>query len=129
MTLLIHLGYLAYDETDGKAYIPNEEIRMEFVKIIRDVKRDDTLRRVRESERLIVDTVHGNAEAVAAQIEKIHREEAALHYNNEQSLRSVIKRAYFSYGDEFVLFEELPAGTGYADIVYLPKKAPCFRCC
>ncbi len=122
LTLLIHLGYLAYDETEGRAYIPNEEIRMEFVKIVRDVKKDDTLRRVRESEQLIVDTVHGNAEAVAAQIEKIHGEEAALHYNNEQSLRSVIKRAYFSYGDEFVLFEELPAGVGYADIVYLPKK-------
>ena len=61
--------------------------------------------------------------AVAKQIEKIHGEEAALHYNSEQSLRSVIKRAYFSYGDEFVMFEELPAGDGYADIVYLPKKA------
>ena len=35
----------------------------------------------------------------------------------------MIKRAYFSYGDEYVLFEELPAGTGYADLVYLPKKA------
>lgn len=122
LTLLIHLGYLAYDETTEKARIPNEEIRMEFVKIVRDVKRDDTIRRVRESEQLIIDTVHENAEAVAAQIEKIHGEESALHYNNEQSLRSVIKRAYFSYGDEFVLFEELPAGAGFADVVYLPKK-------
>lgn len=122
LTLLIHLGYLAYDEATEKVRIPNEEIRMEFVRIVRDVKRDDTIRRIRESEQLITDTVHGNAEAVAAQIEKIHGEEAPLHYNNEQSLRSVIKRAYFSFGDEFVLFEELPAGDGYADIVYLPKK-------
>lgn len=59
---------------------------------------------------------------VAAQIEKIHAEEASLHYNNEQSLCSVIKRAYVSCGDEFVLFEELPGGDGFADIVYLPKK-------
>ena len=34
----------------------------------------------------------------------------------------MIKRAYFSFGDEFILFEELPAGSGYADVVYLPKK-------
>ena len=34
----------------------------------------------------------------------------------------MIKRAYFSYGDEYLMFEELPAGSGYADIVYLPKK-------
>lgn len=59
---------------------------------------------------------------MARQIEKIHEEESALYYNNEQALRSVIKRAYFSYGDEFVMFEELPAGSGYADIIYLPKK-------
>ncbi len=122
LTLLVHLGYLAYDEATERVRIPNEEIRIEFDRIVRDVKRDDTIRRVRESEQLIMDTVHGNAEAVARQIEKIHGEEAPLHYNSEQSLRSVIKRAYFSYGDEFVLFEELPAGDGYADMVYLPKK-------
>ena len=122
LTLLIHLGYLAYNEETGKVRIPNEEIRLEFSRAIRQVRRDDTLRRVRESEQLIEDTVHGKEEAVARQIEKIHEEEAALYYNNEQALRSVIKRAYFSYGDEYVMFEELPAGAGYADIVYLPKK-------
>ena len=122
LTILIHLGYLAYDETAGKVRIPNEEIHMEFTRIVREVRRDDTIRRVRESEQLIYDTVHGNEDAVAEQIEKIHSEEAPLHYNNEQALRSVIKRAYFSFGDEFFLFEEIPAGDGYADVVYLPKK-------
>ena len=50
LTLLIHLGYLTYDEETRKVRIPNEEIRLEFAKAIRQVKRDDTLRRVRESE-------------------------------------------------------------------------------
>lgn len=122
LTLLIHLGYLTYNAETQKAHIPNEEIRMEFAKAVRQAKRDDTIRRVRESEQLIADTVHGNEMAVAMQIEKIHEEESSLYYNNEQALRSVIKRAYFSYGDEYLLFEELPAGSGYADIVYLPKK-------
>ena len=123
LTLLIHLGYLAYDEETEKVRIPNEEIRKEFAKTIRDVKRDETIRRVRESDRLIYDTVHGNADAVAAQIEKIHAEETAvLFYSDEQALRSVIKLAYFSYKDHYLKFEELPAGDGYADIVYFPKK-------
>lgn len=122
LTLLIHLGYLTYDETTQKVHIPNEEIRLEFTRAIRKVRRDDTIRRVRESEQLIEDTVHGKEAAVARQIEKIHEEESPLYYNNEQALRSVIKRAYFSYGDEYVMFEELPAGSGFADIVYLPKK-------
>ena len=122
LTLLIHLGYLAYDRQTEKAHIPNEEIKREFAKSIRDVKLDETLQRVRESEQLIVDTVHMNADAVARQIEKIHGEESPLYYNSEQALRSVVKLAYFSYRDHYLKFEELPAGAGYADLVYLPKK-------
>lgn len=123
LTLLIHLGYLAYDSETKTARIPNEEIRMEFAKSVRKVNRDETVRRVRESDRLIMDTVQENAEAVAAQIEKIHAEETApLFYNNEQSLRGVIKLAYFSYKDYYLKFEELPSGEGYADIVYFPKR-------
>ena len=122
LTLLIHLGYLAYEEESSSVRIPNQEIRLEFADSIRQTRRDETIRRVRESDQLIYDTVHGNAQAVAAQIEKIHQEEAPLYYNSEQALRSVIKRAYFSYGDEYLRLEELPAGAGYADIVYLPRK-------
>lgn len=122
LTLLVHLGYLAYDEAEGSVRIPNEEIRMEFSRTIREAKHRDTIRRVQESDQLILDTIHRNAEAVAAQIERIHAEESPLYYNSEQALRSVIKRAYFSYGDEYILFEEVPAGVGYADLIYLPKR-------
>ncbi len=123
LTLLLHLGYLAWREETGMVRIPNEEIRLEFARSIREVKRDETIRRVRESDQLILDTVQGNAEAVAARIGKIHGEETApLFYHNEQALRSVIKLAYFSYKDHYLKFEELPSGDGYADIVYFPKK-------
>ena len=49
LTLLIHLGYLAYDDEAQKVRIPNEEVRLEFARAIRQVKRDETIRRVRES--------------------------------------------------------------------------------
>lgn len=124
LTLLIHLGYLAYNEKTGKVRIPNEEIRLEFSKTVHEVKRDDTIRRIQESEQLIYDTVHKNTDAVAAQIQKLHAEETSvLYYNNEQALRSIIKLAYFSYRDHYLKFEELPSGDGYADIVYFPKKS------
>lgn len=123
LTLLIHLGYLAYEEEQEKVYIPNEEIRMEFAKTVRSVKKEDTLQRVRESDQLIQDTIHREAEAVAVQIQKIHMEETSpLFYNNEQALRSVVKLAYFSYRDYYIKFEELPLGMGYVDIIYFPKK-------
>lgn len=122
LTLMIHLGYLAYDAEKGTARIPNEEIRQEFQRSVRDVHHQETLLRLQESDKLFDDTIHENAEAVAARIEKIHLEEAdPRFYNNEQALRSVIKLAYYTYRDHYMQMEELPAGRGYADIVYLPK--------
>ena len=41
LTLLIHLGYLSYDRETGTARIPNEEIRLEFARTVRQVNRDD----------------------------------------------------------------------------------------
>lgn len=123
LTLLTHLGYLAYDANEKIVEIPNEEIRLEFSKSIREVRHEETMRRLRESEQLIYDVIHGQEEAVAAQIEKIHAEETTpLHYNREESLRSVIKLAFYTYKDHYLQWEELPAGNGFADVLYLPKK-------
>ncbi len=122
LTLMIHLGYLAYDSEKKTVHIPNEEIKLEFQRSIHEVKHEATLKRLAESEQLFADTIRQNEDAVAAQIEKVHAEETApLHYNKEDSLRSVIKLAYYTYRDHYLQFEELPAGEGYADIVYLPK--------
>ena len=122
LTLLIHFGYLSYDEMTGMVRIPNEEIRQEFSRSVRKVKHTETIRRVKESDKLIEDTINMDAEAVAAQIEKVHTAEYSPRlYNNEQSLRGVIKLAYFAYKDNYLQLEELAGGTGYADIVFLPK--------
>ena len=81
LTLLIHLGYLAYDSEKKTAYIPNEEIRQEFQKSIREVHHDATLKRLQESDALFEATISGDDNAVASQIERIHREETSpLHY-------------------------------------------------
>ena len=121
LTLMIHLGYLAYDYKKGAARIPNEEIKREFQRSIHEVRHDATLKRLRESEALFAATIQKDEQKVAEQIEKVHFEETvALHYNKEDSLRSVIKLAYYTYRDHYLQFEELPAGAGYADVVYIP---------
>jgi len=121
LTLLVHLGYLAYNSETGTVRIPNEEIKREFQRAIHTVKLEESVRRLEESEKLFRDTIEMNEEAVALQIEKVHMEETVpIHYNSEQSLRSVIKLAYYTYRDHYLQFEELPAGSGYADIVYIP---------
>lgn len=40
LTLLVHLGYLAYDKYCKEVYIPNEEIKEEFIRV---VKNSDTI--------------------------------------------------------------------------------------
>jgi hypothetical protein len=35
LTLLIHLGYLTYDAKHEEVYIPNEEVRREFVRVVK----------------------------------------------------------------------------------------------
>ncbi len=121
LTLMIHLGYLAYDYKNATVRIPNEEIRREFQHSIHEVKHENTLKRLKQSEDLFAYTISKNEGKVAEEIEKIHLEETvALHYNKEDSLRSVIKLAYYTYRDHYLQFEELPAGEGYADVVYIP---------
>ena len=122
LTLLVHLGYLSYDPKTETARIPNEEIRREFQKSIKQIDRAEAVARVAASVKLLDDTAHGDAAAVATQLERVHAEWPSLHYNTEQALRSTIKLAYFAYADHYLRFEELPAGVGVADIVYFPKR-------
>ena len=126
LSLLIHLGYLAYDSSSCKTRIPNEEIRREFISSVRSESHKVTNKIIRNSDQLIVDTIEGNQEAVARAIEEAHDAGtfgiSPLFYNDEQALRSVVKFAYISCLNDYLKIEELPAGKGYADVVYLPKK-------
>lgn len=122
LTLLVHFGYLSYDSEKKTVQIPNEEIKLEFQRSIREVKHDATLKRLAQSEQLFLDTLQKKEDAVAAQIENVHAEETSpLHYNSEDTLRGVIKLAYYTYRDHYLQWEELPAGDGYADVVYIPR--------
>ena len=122
LTMFVHLGYLTYNQEASTVRIPNEEIRQEFTRALRRANNAQTMERVRESDRLILDTIDGREEAVAEQIRRVHEEVSnPLNRNSEASLRSAIQVAYFAYRDYYLKLEELPTGKGYADIVYIPK--------
>lgn len=124
LTLLVHLGYLAYDANEKTVYIPNEEIREEFVRAVTTGKHTEIAKLIRNSAHLLEATLNRDEDAVAAAIEEVHRAGIApTFYNNEQALRSVVRFAYISCVDEFLRIEELPSGHGYADVVFFPKKA------
>jgi hypothetical protein len=123
LTLLVHLGYLAYDNEAQATYIPNEEVRCEFVRAVKYGRHKEVAKLIQTSDRLLQATLAMDSETVANAIEEAHSAGTApLYYNDEQALRSVIRFAYISCIDEYLRIEELPSGTGYADVVYLPKK-------
>ena len=123
ITALIHLGYLAYDRGYETAFIPNEEIRMEFVDAVEDRKWNELLTFQQESEELLDATLNMDEEAVAEGMEKIHTEYApAISYNSENSLSGVISIAYLgSMQYYYKPVREFPTGRGFADFVYLPR--------
>lgn len=54
LTLLIHLGYLAYDSERKSAFIPNYEVSQEFVRSLKGKNWDLVIRAIKDSEDLLV---------------------------------------------------------------------------
>lgn len=124
LTLLIHLGYLAYDAEKKHVFIPNEEVKQEFVRAVTTGKHVEIAKLIQNSDHLLKQTLNMDEEAVAEAIEKAHKASAApISYNNEEALRSTIRIAYISCLDEYTVIDELPSGHGYADIAFVPKRA------
>ncbi len=121
LTLLIHLGYLAYDAVEEKAFIPNNEIMGEFRRAMRAGGWENVMKVITESERLLQDTLDGREDEVAAALDRAHTEIASnLDYNNEATLGCAVILAYWSARKDYKIIREMPAGYGYADIVFLP---------
>ena len=124
ITLLVHFGYLAYDAEDESCHIPNLEIELEYKNSIRYVNHKETADRVKLSDELFDAIEDLDSDKVARLIQKVHNDECSpRHYNKEDSLRQTLKLACFTYRDYFSQFEEVGGGTGYADMVLVPKKA------
>lgn len=123
LTVLIHLGYLAYDCKMKMAYIPNEEIRSEFVEAVEENHWDEFIEFERKSRDLLNATLDMDSTAVAENIEKIHMDYTSMiQYNDENSLSSVLTIAYLSAMKYyFKPIRELPTGRGFADFVFVPK--------
>jgi hypothetical protein len=122
LTILIHLGYLAYDKS-RKAYIPNEEVKTSFYNAIRDTKWTEVLEALRASDALLEATINGDEKAVAERLDAVHMANTSiLNYNNENALACVITLAYYNAINEYTLHREQPAGKGYADIIFRPRK-------
>ncbi len=120
LTLLVHLGYLTYN--DNLAWIPNSEVAQEFINSIEDGGWEEVMRSIRASDELLSATLDGDEEKVAELIEQSHQDNTSiLKYNDENSLSCVLSLAYYSARKSYTVERELPAGKGFADLVFKPR--------
>lgn len=131
LTLLVHLGYLTYslpnNPTEGPAnlglaWIPNWEVAQEFVSCIEDGGWEEIARSIRMSSDLLDATLAGDEHTVAKGIEQAHQEASSvLRYNDENSLACTLSLAYYAARKAYTLVREMPAGKGFADLIFVPR--------
>ena len=124
LTLLIHLGYLAYDKGTREAFVPNREVAGEYANATQDKGWSEVARSIAFSEQLLHALLAGDAEAVAAGVEQAHSDAASIiAYNHEEDLACTLRLAFYSAMRRYRLVREAPAGKGYADLLMVPLKS------
>ena len=122
LTLLVHLGYLTYDFDTKTAWIPNKEVRQEFLNSIQGQEFQTVNNAIHRSDKLLQLTLAQNAEKVAEMLQKVHSDNCSvIQYNDENSLACVLSLAYYSAQDSYAIYRELQGGEGFADLVFIPR--------
>jgi len=121
LALLIHLGYLGYDQAEGRVFIPNREILDEYKNSTQTRDWSSTFRALKNSRRLVAATEAGDAETIAELVEAAHDKAGNRTYNSEAALSYAIQLAYYAAQDDYTLFPEVDTGRGFADLLYIPK--------
>jgi hypothetical protein len=119
---MVTFGYLTYYK--GKISIPNEELREEFIKALRNNKSDMQYiyDMIKNSDEMLEVTLHKNVKRMCEILDKSPMEKISpgdkLDHGN---LKRVIDYSYFNARTRYEIEEESPCGHGRADIIFLPK--------
>ncbi|MGN0048965.1 MAG: AAA family ATPase [Bacteroides sp.] len=123
LTVLIHLGYLAYNGDAQECYIPNKEVADEMNNAVKATSWEPLIKTIQNSKALLDATISGNEQAVARGIDQAHDEHTSiLAYNDENSLACVLSIAYIWAKNEYIIHREYATGKGYADLVMIPRR-------
>lgn len=128
LTLLVHLGYLTYDEQTDQVFIPNQEIIQEFIRAVKVGGWGNLMDALNHSEELLKSTWEMDTDAVAKGVANARKDMSSiLQYNDENSMACALYATYSAARSYYAKpIRELPSGRGFADIVYLPlRNADC----
>lgn len=124
-SLLVHLGYLAYDSNTEEVRIPNREVQDEFSTSIKNMEGWEPIAKaIKASDDLVKAALDGDEKTVAQMVQESHLETSHLQYDDENALSYTISLAFYSVRRTHNMYRELPAGKGFADMVFMPL--PCY---
>lgn len=122
LTLLIHLGYLGYDFANKCVFIPNSEVRGEYVNAVSVSDWGEVSKALKNSADTLNAIWQGRPGQVALGMEQAHFETAHIQYNDENALSYTISLALYAARNFYTIHRELSGGKGFADLVFLPRK-------
>ena len=128
-SLLVCLGYLGcsgqpVSGTERYAYVPNREIRETLIDIVREQPWYNAMPVIARSERLFQAIRSRDAANTAEIVGSIHNSSyvSVIGYNREEALVfCLISGLMWCAESSYDSFRELPAGKGFADLVFVPK--------
>lgn len=121
LTVLIHLGYLAY--TDGKCYIPNYEIAQKLTKAIKKLDWTEISNPINESMKLYEETLKGNTLFINQQFDKYHKElSSRTGKRNEEVFHTITDILYYNLRRYYSLKKKENIFDGRLDLAYHPVK-------
>ena len=96
LSLLIHLGYLGFDDEKSEVFIPNREILDEFKTSTKSEEWINTFKSFETSQELLKATWEENADRVADMLEDAHNQAGNKTYHDEAALSYAIQLAYYA---------------------------------
>lgn len=122
LTLLIHLGYLGYNSLSKCVFIPNSEVRMEYINSISVSDWGEVSKALKHSADTLNAIWQNRPEQVAQAMKNAHFETSHIQYNDENALSYTISLALYAARNFYTVYREFPSGKDFADLVFLPKK-------
>lgn len=122
LTLLIHLGYLAYDLENKTVKIPNNEVRNEYVNSVAASNWGAVSTALKQSADTLNAIWQKRPRQVAEGIQLAHFETSHIQYNDENALSYTISLALYAARNFYTMHRELAGGKEFADMVFIPRK-------
>ena len=114
--------YLGYDYDNKCVFIPNNEIRAEYVNAVSVSEWGEVSRALKNSADILNAIWQRREQRVADGIKEAHFETSHIQYNDENALSYTISLALYAARNFYTVYREFPGGKGFADMVYIPKK-------